>query len=99
MSNIVITAVSGQTYFDVDFGVYGADKFIPNHRFFWAEDIIYVDDNDTTHHVVVEMKGLSSELWTLCYTECFGAMIVDSVLGVAPTDNAHLSTLIANLKG
>jgi len=97
MIKIVITAVVDKTYFNVDFGDYAGGQ-VPLSKFFWADDILEVDL--FSNRVVVELKETKADEWSVSFDELTpGALKVDSVLGVTPTTNDHLHTLIANLKG
>ena len=97
MPNIVITAVVGKTYFNVDFGDYASDD-LPLSKFFWANDIHEVDL--FSDKVVVAMIDPNVDEWSLSFNGLTaGTFQVDSVLGIPPTSNDNLRDLIANLKG
>lgn len=97
MGKIVITEVTGKTYYNVDFGDYSNQKNIPNSKHFWAEDILEVDIFD--NKIIVELKETKADEWSVSNVEGSGILQIDSVLGVNPTDNDHLAKLISNLKG
>ena len=98
MANIIIEAVAGKSYFKASFGCYAeGNDLIPDYKYFWAEDLLEVD-----HHlnkVVLQLKETKADEWELSTTNTQGVMVIDSVLGVVPTDNNHLTTLLADLKG
>ena len=97
MANIIITEVVGKTYFKIDFGVYGGTNGTPLKKYFWADDILEIDNLD--HKVIVELKETKADEWSVSFDAWDGSYIIDTVLGVTPTDNDHLATLLANLKG
>jgi hypothetical protein len=97
MANIVITSVGTKTYFNVDFGVYN-DKLGADYELFWADDIKNIKKNSTSGNIEVIMKG-DTQPWIISFDGGSESLQVDKVLGTPPTDNDHLATLIANLKG
>jgi len=92
MANIVVTSTTNAV--KVDFGDYAAavgrkcgtwnKKHIVN---FGLQD----DDSMVIAHTLEEPK------WTLSYTNGTSAMIVDTVDGVAPTDNEDLHNKLSAL--
>ena len=97
MANIIISEVVGKNYIEVDFGIYGGSSGLPLKKYFWTDNIYEVDV--FSDRIVVELNGSDIDEWTVSTTPIDGGLVIDSVLGVTPTDNDHLAILIANLKG
>lgn len=96
MANVVITEVVGKNYHKVDFGNY-SDQTGFEYMYFWADDIVEISKG-VNGNLLVEM--INQDNWVMKYSENnIAGMIVDSVLGVNPSSNDDLATLIADLKG
>lgn len=93
MANIVIEEVSGKNYYKV------ISNDMPTG---WVYDFIWTDQIYDVHkNGIVYLHFVDGVEWELTYNkdDTTGVWIVDSVLGTVPTDNDHLASLIANLKG
>lgn len=91
MSHLTITAVSGKNYYKVECN---DSDFDWDYDFIWSDNI-----RDVKKNGAVELIFKDGVPWELTFDGADNTIEVDSVLGVTPTDNDHLATLIANLKG
>ena len=91
MAYLVITAVPSKTYFKV---ASNDTEFTWEYDFIWPEQISDVHKNGS-----VELKFINGEVWELTTDGSDSTIRVDTIIGSTPTDNDHLATLIANLKG
>ena len=91
MANLIITEVVGKSYYKVESN---DTEFEWDYDFIWPDQIYDVHKNGA-----VELRFANGKVWELTIDGADGTIEVDSVETITPTDNDHLATLIANLKG
>jgi len=95
MANITIQEVVDKRYYKINFNDY-ADSLGIETRFFWPESLEFIDVDG---HVTISFNSKNQDMFLSFEEGVDKVLIVDSVYGIAPTDNNHLATLIADLKG
>jgi len=93
MANIVVTTVDAN-HIKVEFNAYYPDYYSVKCTYYNRSNIQKVEVFDDYIRVHV-LSGLTD--WTLSTTLTTGTFIVDSVDGIAPTDNDDLASKIAGL--
>lgn len=92
MAFITITSTTNMIH--VDFGVYAAANGIPKKEVFHKNDISFLLCYDESF---VGVKYAGQVGWSVNYDGAGENLQIDSVDGVAPTDNAHLYDLLTAL--
>ncbi len=95
MANIIIESVLSKRYYKINFNDYSSTLGIET-RFFWPENLEFIDIDG---HVTVSFNSKDQDMFLSFEEGLDKVLIVDLVDLVAPTDNNHLATLIADLKG
>ena len=99
MANIVITSTANTII--VDFGDYAVLENIDGKKAVYNItdiSIVWLEKDDS--FINVKMKdAITTPYWQISYMETTGALIVDSIDGVAPTDNVDLFNMINILRG
>lgn len=90
MANIAITSTNN--LIKVSFGDYYPSA-IETSQGSWRKDKLTSIKYDS----VVEVDIRGEKVWLVSYDGAGGSFQIDSVNGVAPTDNNHLYTLLINL--
>ena len=90
MANVVI--VSTGNYIDVDFGIYAVSNSVDGRKATYKKDdisIIWLEKDDS--FIDLKMKdAITTDLWRLSFDGVEGSFMIDSIDGVAPTDNIDL---------
>jgi len=90
MANVVIT--SAANYIDVDFGIYAVSNSVDGRRATYKKEdisIIWLEKDDS--FIDLKMKdAITTDLWRLSFDGVEGSFMIDSIDGVAPTDNIDL---------
>ena len=93
MANLVITSTAYTV--NVDFNIYSEAANVKRESF-RRDEISEVKEHHAGTYLTIVM--LDDEEFDVSYNTYKGTMIVDSVDGVAPTDNDHLFDLLVGLQ-
>jgi len=98
MANITISK-SGNSVI-VDFGDYVVSDNVDGRKASYKVEhisIVWIEKDDSIVHVKME-DAITVRDWSLSYTTTTGAFIVDTIDGIAPTDNVDLFNKITALR-